>query len=117
MNEEKLEKQIEQYRELAKKDKKIDVASLMLNALQQHEANLIPIKQKRWAYLISLGIPPVGFLFALNFLLSDKDDRNSTALMCVILTVVSVILAILIGKAMFSTGVSTLKPSDLQGLY
>jgi hypothetical protein len=102
MNEEKLEKELEAYRELAKADKKIDVAGLMINALQKHESNMFSVKQKRWAYLISIAIPPVGFLLALNFFMSDKDDGPQAALWCSILTVVSIIITVLLMKVILA---------------
>jgi len=122
MSEEKLEKEIETYRELAKQDKKIDIASLMINALQKHESNLLPVKQKRWAYLISLAVPPVGIFFALKFYTSDKDDAKETAMICLLLTAVSILFTIFLAKSLLSgTGanlnnISNLKPQDLQGL-
>ena len=122
MNEEKLTKELETYKELAKADKKIDVASLMINALQQHKQNNLTDKEKRWAYLVSLVAPPLGLIFAVKFYFSGKDDAEQAALMCGILTTVSIMLVILFGKFLFSgTGVSLdkvqkIRPSDLEGL-
>jgi len=102
MSEEKLTKEIETYRELAKSDKKIDVAALMINALQKSESNMLTAKEKRWAYLIAIGAPPLGLLFALKFYLSDKDDSKEAALMCVVLTAVSIMILVLFTKLLFS---------------
>lgn len=123
MLEEKLEKEIEIYKDLAKSDKKIDVASLMINALTQQETNLLSEKQKKWAYLISLVVPPFGLIFAVKFYASGKDDGKTSALVCVVLTVVSILLAVLFVQVIFSgSGVDVnqikqIKPSDIQQLY
>src|SRR3989344_3654009 len=86
MNEDKLAKELEVYKELASKDKKIDVASLVINALQKQEANLLSTGEKRWAYLISLGLPPFGLIFAAKFYYSGKDDGHTAAWICIALT-------------------------------
>ncbi|OGE83890.1 MAG: hypothetical protein A3B10_02050 [Candidatus Doudnabacteria bacterium RIFCSPLOWO2_01_FULL_44_21] len=91
MDDDKLTEQLESYRKLASEDKQIDVASLMVQALQKQPTNFISDKEKRWAYLISLIFPPFGFLFALKFYISDKDDRNLATIVCVVLTFVSII--------------------------
>lgn len=123
MSEEKLEKELEQYRELAKEDKKVDVASLMINALQQHRSNLLEPKQKRWAYLISLVVPPVGLFFAVKFYFSGKDDGKEAGLMCVVLTAVSILLLVVFTSALLSGSganvdqIKQIKPSDIQELY
>ncbi len=122
MDEEKLTEEIKKIHELAKENKKIDVASLMINALQKHQANLLPVNEKRWAYFISLGVPPLGLMFALKFYLSDKDDAKDAAMMCVFLTAVSILFAILFFKVFAgSTGtdlnkIQQIKPQDIQEL-
>lgn len=123
MSEEKLSKEIEAYKELAKQDKKIDVAALMINALQKHEDNLLPVKQKRWAYLISLVMPPFGLIFAAKFYLSGKDDGEQSAWICAALTALSILLFILFANVLFTSSglnvdqLKTIKPSDIQQLY
>jgi hypothetical protein len=109
MNEEKLNKEFEVYRELAKQNKKIDVASLMINALQKQDSNSLSDKQKRWAYLISLGLPPFGLLFAAKFYYSGKDDGEHAAWICTVLTAVSVLLFVVLAKVIFSTSGLNLK--------
>ncbi|OGE73884.1 MAG: hypothetical protein A3C49_03625 [Candidatus Doudnabacteria bacterium RIFCSPHIGHO2_02_FULL_42_25] len=102
MSEDKLEKEIEEYAKLGASDKKIDVAGLMINALQKHERNLIPVKEKRIAYLVSLALPPLGFIYAIKFYLSDKDDGSQAALFCTLLTVFSLIISFFLVKTMLS---------------
>ena len=116
MNDEKLEKELEAYRDLAHQDKKIDVAALMINALQKHQSNLLDVKQKRWAYLISLSVPPVGLFFALKFYLSDKDDGAQAAIICLVLTALAVLLFVLLSKSLLSSGGTSLSPTDYQQL-
>lgn len=89
----KLEEQIKQYQELTKESGgKINVSDLMIQALEKSQSNLTSSKQKHWAYLISLGLPPLGLIFAAKFWLSGKDDGNRLALICVILTAFSILL-------------------------
>ncbi|MEZ4180691.1 MAG: hypothetical protein R3B41_04270 [Candidatus Doudnabacteria bacterium] len=120
MNEQDLEKQIGQYAELAK-DKNIDAAILVINSLQQ-TSDQISGRQKRWAYLSSLGFPPVGFLWAGWFMLGDKSDKKSTAIICLVLTIISGIIFLLFTQALFtSSGVSpeqiqTINPQDIKQL-
>lgn len=122
MKSDKLEKQFKIYAELAK-DKKIDVASLMIHALDTKDANLLSSGQKRWAYIISLGLPPFGLLYALKFWFSGKDDGQDAAWICLVLTAISVMLMVILTKMMFSgtTGqleqIQQLKPQDIQQLY
>ncbi len=101
--EKKLAEEFARYQELAKNNKNIDVAALMMNAIESQKANQTSTRQKRWAYLISVGLPPFGLIFAAKFYFSGKDDGKSAALVCVILTVISLIIAFLIGLFMFSS--------------
>ncbi len=121
MSDEKLETITKEYADLAK-DKNIDVASLMLNALSQEDDNKVAPSTRRWAYLISIGLPPVGYAFALYFLLSSKSDAKTTAYWCVGLTTVSLFGSILLFKAIFSGAgvdpaqIQTIKPNDIYQL-
>ena len=122
MNEDKLAKELEVYKELASKDKKIDVASLVINALQKQEANLLSTSEKRWAYLISLGLPPFGLIFAAKFYYSGKDDGHTAAWICIALTGMSVLLFFLLGSAILSSSgaslnqIQQIQPSDIEQL-
>ena len=114
MDEKKIEEELNVYRQLGAQDKKIDVASLMINALQHHEDNSLTAKEKRWAYLFSISTPPVGLFFAAKYYYSNKDDGKRVALICVILTVVSILLLWLISVAALSgTGDALNKASQL----
>ncbi len=92
MSETDLEKKVSQYAQLAKEDKNIDVASLLLNALENEQVNLLKPSTKRWGYLISLSIPPAGLLFAAWFWFSGKDDGKKAAWVCIALTAVTIVL-------------------------
>jgi hypothetical protein len=121
-SEHKLEQQVSEIAELAKENKQVDVAALMLNALQNHTSNLVPSNQKRSAYFVSIGLPPFGLLYAAKFYFSDYDDGQETAYVCMTLTVVTLGLVFLFGKIFFaSSGVSVqqieqIKPSDVMQL-
>ena len=121
MSDQKLDEIVTEYADLAK-DKNIDVAALMMNALKQADENRLSSKTKRWAYLISLGIPPLGLGFALWFCFSDKSDGKSAAIACVLLTVFSIIGSIIFINMFFSgSGTSVeqiqqIKPADIYEL-
>jgi|SRR3989344_586619 len=123
MDDEKFTKELETYRKLAEADKSVDAATLAIQALQNHEANEIPSRQKRWAYWISLALPPLGLFFAIKFYFSGKDDGRQAAIICAILTSFSCILFWLTSRALFSgtnvdlNQVKEIKPQDIQQLY
>jgi hypothetical protein len=122
MPDEKLENLVSEYAKLAKEDKNIDTAALLMNALQQADENHISQSKKRWAYLVCLGLPPVGYLFALSFYFSDKTDGKQTAYICIALTTISLLFTIILFKSFFSSaGVSPeqiqqIKLQDIQQL-
>ncbi len=90
--EEQLQKKFAEYQKLGESNKEIDVASLMLNELSDQKKNLVSARAKKWAYLVCVALPPLGLLFALKFYLGTEDDAKQTALICVILTIVSILL-------------------------
>lgn len=120
--EKKLEEQLQEYKELAKEDKNVDVASLMINALQNQDKKLVSRRQKKWAYIISVAAPPFGLLFALKFYFGDENDGKRVANICVILTVVSGIFFLIMFKMLLSgiggnlDQIQQIKPQDIQQL-
>lgn len=102
MDEKKLEKQFKIYAELAKKDKNIDVAGLMAEALSKKDENNLTFGQKRWAYLVSVGVPPFGLIYAVKFWFSDKDDGKDTAMLCIVLTFVAIFVLVLLTNMILS---------------
>ncbi len=122
MNEKRLSETLEEYQKLAKENTNIDLSTLALSALANEHRNTLPQKQKNWAYLISVGLPPLGLLFAVKYYLSDEDDAKTTAHICVALTLVGlIILWISIKVFSSSSGVSLqqiqqIKPGDIQQL-
>lgn len=112
MDEKKINEEIKTYTDLAKQNKDIDVAALMMNTLTTHEANILPRKQVRWAYLISVGFPPFGLLFALKFYFSNTDDGKKTAYICIALTALSILVLIITTKMFLSS--SGVSPEQLQ---
>ncbi len=122
MSDQKLEEIVSEYADLAK-DKNIDTASLLINALQQQDQNKLSAKSKRWAYLISLGFPPVGFIFALYYYFGKEEtDAKTAAYWCIALTVVSLVLLIVFFNAVLSTSgtsieqIQQIKPADIYEL-
>ncbi len=121
MSEQKLEELVNEYATLAKDDN-IDASALLMSALEQEDQNRISPKMKRWAYLISIGVPPVGLLFAAMFYFGDKSDGKSSAIVCVVLTVISCLVTFVIFKSVLSGSGSSvqqiqqIKPADIYEL-
>lgn len=120
--EKKLADQVEVISELAKENKHIDAATLMMNALELSEKNTVSPKAKKWAYLISIAAPPLGMLCAVWYFFKTEEDAKQVALTCVVLTVVAIGLLVLFTKMFVSSsGVSLqqieqIKPSDVMEL-
>lgn len=119
-----LEKKLEEFQAYARENKKVDLAALAISALESQTKNLVSGKQKKWAYLVSVGLPPLGLLFALKFYFYDsgKDDAKRVALICAILTGASLILFLLASQFLFfSAGIDInqiqqINPRDIQDL-
>jgi hypothetical protein len=122
MSEKHLEEQLKQYQELAKMDKKIDVAGLMIKALQDSENNHLPIKSKRWAYLLSISIPLVGFYYSFKYFNSHAEDAMEAGLACGILACFCLLSFFVIGHSMTAGSglnfkdVENIKPADVYQL-
>jgi hypothetical protein len=117
-NETDLEKEITEYARLATQDKNVDVAGLMLNALNKESA-FLTVKEKRVAYFVSLLVPPVGLYFAAKFYKSGKEDGQSAAIMCILLTILSIASFWLMAKVLTGgssgadlTQIKDIKPQD-----
>jgi peptidoglycan/LPS O-acetylase OafA/YrhL len=112
---------VKEYAELAK-DKHVDAASLMINALEQRDQNKLSLKTKRWAYLISIALPPFGLGFAMWFFFREETDAKTTAFICVALTLFSFGLTILfLNVILQSSGTSVeqiqqIKPEEIYQL-
>lgn len=116
---ENLNQQIEALQELKKQNPDVDVDALMLSALHQHSTLTEKPKSYKWAYLISLGVPPFGFFFAIKFFMSGEQKDRDAAFVCLILTGISIILFVSIAKMFAGSGVSSinqLTPADVQNL-
>lgn len=121
MADEQLQNLVDEYSELAK-DKKIDVASLMLNALQQQDQNRLSLRTKRWVYLVSIGLPPLGYLIAFYLYFKEESDAKQTSYICVGLTTFSFIMTIIFFQAFLKTSgtnvdqLKQIKPTDVYQL-
>ena len=121
--EEDLAKKVAEYQAAAKNNPNVDVGMLMLNALQSECQNQVSSKAKKWAYLISVSIPPFGLFFALKyFMFSDEADAKEVAWTCVALTILCVGLFWMLGKVLLSGSgtsinqIEQIKPSDIMQL-
>jgi hypothetical protein len=121
----KLEERISEFQALGKEDKNVDVAKLMMFSLE-NRGNVVSVKKKRWAYIVSLGFPPIGFLLALKYYFDDEEDARHLANVCVVLTLASLLL-VWISFKMLSSGsagltsdqlnqIQQINPNDLQDL-
>lgn len=121
-SEQEIEKKIRTLAEVAKGNKSIDAAKLAIAILDQHDQNLLSVKQKRWAYFLSLGFPPLGFYFAIKFLFSDKEDAHQAAAICALLTTFSIVFTILLvkgltaGSGLDSSSLQQINPNDIKKL-
>jgi hypothetical protein len=122
-SDDKLAKKVELYSSVAKENPDVNIGALMINALQTQSQNMVSAKTKRWAYLISIGVPPFGLLFALKYFFDDQDDAQSVAWTCVVLTIIACIIYYISYKLFFSTAgvtpqqIEQIKPSDIRQLY
>jgi hypothetical protein len=119
--EEELSKKLSYYQELAKVDKNVDLSALMINEMQnlQDDKRFLSHSAKRWGYTVSLIAPPLGFIFALKFWFSDKEDGRHAALICVGLTAFSLAATTWFFNSIMS-GVETnldTTVKSLEGLY
>ena len=120
MSEEDLSKKIETYQRLGQENPNVDVNLLMVNALQAENQKHAANKSYKWPYLISLGLPPLGLIFALKYYFGSDEDEKQPALICVLLTIFSLVLLFAFGKILFSgSGASVqqieqIKPQDIQ---
>lgn len=108
MSEKQLEEIVKEYADLAK-DKNVDVSALMINALQQQDQNKLNPKTKRWAYLVSLGLPPLGYLFGFWYFFKDESDAKTTAYICIALTTISIVLSIIFFNVILSSSGTSLQ--------
>lgn len=124
-SEKELETKLEQYQELAKENKNIDVAALMASALDQARRDEVEGKKKNRAYWVSVCLPPLGLFYALRYYFSSKSDGKRVALICVILTAVSLLLAwgvsAMIMSSLPTSGldlkqIESVNPNDLKSL-
>ncbi len=119
MSEQDLNKKIEDYSALAKENPNIDVGLLMSTALTNEDKALSEKKSYRWPYLIALGLPPFGLLFAIKYYLSGDDQDKSAANICVALTVVSILMFYGFTRILFTSSstsveqIQQIKPSDI----
>lgn len=90
MEDKKLEQQFNEFAKLGNENKNIDVAGLMLNALNKG-GGMVSEREKKRAYFVSVLLPPFGLLYALKFyIFSKEEDASTVGHGCVILTILSV---------------------------
>ena len=122
MSDKNLEKQIETFRELGKENPNVDVNMLMMNALRNETGKNSSTKSYKWPYTISLGLPPLGLIYAVKYYFSDDENDKRAAKICLLLTVISVIIFFALGKMIFSSSgtslqqIEQIKPQDIQQL-
>jgi hypothetical protein len=109
MDDSRLQEQVEEYAKLAKENKDIDVAALMVSALQHQEESKVSGKAKKWVYFLSISLPPIGILIALFYYFSDESDAKTVANICILLTVVSLAGFLLLGKVFLSSSGTNLQ--------
>ncbi len=122
MSDKDLENKIQTFRELGKENPNINVNLLMMNALETESENKSSAKSYKWPYLISLGLPPFGLIYAVKYYFSENENDQQAAKICLLLTVISIVLVFAFGKAMLSGSgtslqqIEQIQPSDIQQL-
>jgi hypothetical protein len=122
--EKRVAEKLKEYTEAAKDNKKIDKAALAIAALEAPIfENRVSAKMKKWAYLISLGLPPFGLGFAVYYYFSNKTDGKRVAIVCVIVTVLAAIMFWVSFSSIFSSvppgtldQIQSLKPDDIKSI-
>lgn len=123
--EENISKQIREYQELGRQNKNIDVAALAMTAMAQARQEETGRRKKRWAYLVSIGLPPLGLLCAAYYAFGSKPDGKRIAINCIILTAAALLLTWFVGKLFFdslggadvSSQLQDVKIDDLRRLF
>jgi len=123
MSEDNLQKQIDIYQEVARENPGVDVNVLMQNALDVESKKFGTGKKSyKWAYTVALGLPPFGLVYTVKYYINGDDEDKRAGKICALLTVVSVLLIIAMGKLFFSSaGITTqqlqqINPSQVQQL-
>jgi hypothetical protein len=122
-SEQKVSEQFQQYKELADKNKNIDLARLMISTLEQARREEVAAKKQHQAYLVSVGLPPFGLFFAAYYYFSDKPGGKHVAINCLILTGIALLIAWGITSLLMSSMGSTagqlpaINAEDIRSLY
>jgi hypothetical protein len=107
---------LQEYQALAQAnpDKKIDVAALMMSAMENQQRARVSTKARNWSYTLSTLLPPVGlFIAAYYWWWSDKEDAHNIALVCVGLTVFIIAVTLIFFDVLIQ---SVATPSQIQGI-
>jgi len=92
-----VEARMKEYAEATKDNTNVDKAALAMAALESVQFDSdVSVKRKKMLYTLSLCLPPIGFAFAAWYYFSKKIDGKRVALICIILTVLSGLLAWLV---------------------
>ncbi len=123
-SEQSVSAKIAQYKELGDKNKNINVAALMINALEQSRREEIAQKKRSRAYIVSVTLPPLGLFFAAWYWFSGREEGRRVAKICLILTAISGALAwgltALISSSMTAdqtAQLQTFRPEDVTSLF
>ena len=119
--EQELLEQVKNIQAASAQDKSADVSALLDKAINSINQDFLSVKLKRTAYALSFLFPPFGLGFSIYFLLTKKVDRVRAAVICAILTAVSIAAVLILFNFIFSSSglsVEQLKQSqsDLQQL-
>lgn len=118
--EEELAQEVARMRQLAQENKGVDLNALAMNVMSRNTGQFVSARAKRWAYLISLAVPPFGLIFAAKYFLSSESDAKIVAWICVALTIFSIALTWLTFSLMLSgtdlSQIQQIDPRDLQEL-
>ena len=111
-----LQAKLEEYKALAaaNPDKQIDVAALVMSAMENQEHSRVSTKARNWSYTASLLFPPVGLFIAVYFWwFNKKEDAHKIALVCIGLTVFIVAVTLVFVDVLIQ---SVATPAQIQGI-
>ena len=118
--EQDLSEKIEQIRKVAKANPGVDEAALASALLQEHSKGGLPGKEVARAYVVSLLAPPFGLYYVFKYWLRSESDARKTAIVCLIMTTVSLAVLWFLGSVIFSSpqiqSIQNLNPQDVRQL-
>lgn len=112
--------EIKKISELAKQNKNVDAGALVESLLSQKSSQNLSGGEIAKAYLVSLLIPLFGIYYAVRFWFRPESNAKKTAIVCLVLTVISSGLFLWIANAILSSAllqsIQNINPEQIREL-